>query len=86
VREQVTLAQRDSKYRQMTEDDFINGRQKLLIKYLRDGDYVTTKMYWSNVLLQNISMNTARNDLKDLVEKGVIEKQGNGAQTQYTLK
>jgi Fic family protein len=85
VREQVTLAKRDSKYRQITEDDFINGRQKLLIKYLRDGGFVTTKTYWSNVLLQNTSMNTARNDLKDLVEKGLLEKQGSGVQTRYTL-
>jgi len=62
----------------------LNHRQKELLNYLKENDFVTNTAYQE---LFSVSKGTATQDLMDLVSKSVLDKTGTrGAGTHYKLK
>ena len=61
----------------------LNERQKKAIEYLSKKQKIASREYRE---LCNIAKDTANRDLNDLLNKGLIEKSGKGAQTFYVLK
>jgi ATP-dependent DNA helicase RecG len=60
----------------------LNPRQKKTIDYIRKYSKINRREY---VKLNKVSDATAKRDLKKLVDKGVLESQGNGPETYYIL-
>jgi ATP-dependent DNA helicase RecG len=60
----------------------LNERQQGAIVYLREQERITNREYQS---LFEVSYDTAYRDLRDLLEKGLIKRQGKGRATYYML-
>ena len=58
------------------------GRQQGAIVYLREQGRITNREYRS---LFEVSYDTAYRDLRDLLEKGLVKRQGKGRATYYVL-
>ncbi|MCL0067051.1 putative DNA binding domain-containing protein [Thermodesulfovibrionales bacterium] len=61
----------------------INERQKKAIEYLKTNDIISTKIY---IRLNKVSDKTAFLELKDLLIKNILMKEGKGRATIYKLK
>lgn len=66
------------------EPDFsiLNERQRKAMNYVRNKDRITNKEY---VEINNISRETAKRDLSDLVEKKVLKIEGKGRGMYYVI-
>jgi len=66
------------------EPDFsmLNERQRKAMNYVRNKDRITNKEY---VEINNISRETAKRDLSDLVEKNVLKIEGKGRGMYYVI-
>ncbi len=60
----------------------LNERQQGAIVYLREQERITNREYRS---LFEVSYDTAYRDLRDLLEKGLVKRQGKGRATYYVL-
>ncbi len=60
----------------------LNKRQKKAVEYLRDNETIQTGVYSS---LFKIPERTARRDLSDLFDKGVVKRVGSGPELSYKL-
>ncbi len=60
----------------------LNERQQGAIVYLREQGRITNREYRS---LFEVSYDTAYRDLRDLLEKGLVKRQGKGRATCYVL-
>jgi predicted HTH transcriptional regulator len=60
----------------------LSERQIGAIKIIRSRGKISTKEY---VSLFKVSDRTAQNDLKDMMKKKLIKRQGEGAKTHYTM-
>lgn len=80
----VTLFSTREKFR--TEQEFIelNKRQRQAVHYLETHGRITNREY--RELFPEISSETARSDLKDMVEKGILEQRGAKRGTHYVLR
>lgn len=58
----------------------LNDRQKKTIEYLKEHEKITSKEY---AQLFDISKRTARNDLKDLISKNIIQRKGKSDKKTY---
>lgn len=67
---------------QLLDEIELNPRQKKAIRYLVEEGRITNREYR---LQADTSHDTAHKDLKDLMERGVIERQGAGGGTYYQL-
>ncbi len=56
----------------------INDRQQEIINYLRENENITSSEYAE---MFDITQRTARNDLRDLCEKDILEREGNSDKT-----
>ncbi len=56
----------------------INDRQQEIIKYLMENENITSSEYAE---IFDITQRTARNDLRDLCEKDVLERKGRSDKT-----
>lgn len=61
----------------------LNERQKKAIEHIKIKGRITTKEY---VIINNVSERTARNDLDEMVKKGVIISVGETNQREYKLR
>ena len=61
----------------------VNERQKKAIEYLKTNDIISTKIY---IRLNKVSDKTAFLELKDLLIKNILMKEGKGRATIYKLK
>lgn len=61
----------------------INERQKKAIEYLKTNVFISTKIY---IKLNKVSDKTAFLELKDLLNKDILIKEGKGRATSYRLK
>ncbi len=62
--------------------DSLNDRQKLIFSYLQENEKISNREYQN---LAGISPRQSLRDLQDLLEKGMLEKQGKGRSVYYTL-
>jgi len=61
----------------------LNERQKKTIEYIKVHKKITTNDYMK---ISNISERTARNDIKDLIKKGLLQKIGTTQATYYIIQ
>lgn len=61
----------------------LNQRQKKAIEYIKEKGRITRSEY---VRITNISTRMANIDLKDLVRRGLLKRQGKGRSIHYILK
>jgi len=61
----------------------INERQKKALEYLQNKGTITRRKYLD---ITNVSTRTANNELKNLVEKGLIKRKGKGRAVHYILR
>jgi len=61
----------------------INERQKKALEYLQNKGMITRRKYLD---ITNVSTRTANNELKELVEKGLILRKGKGRAVHYILR
>jgi ATP-dependent DNA helicase RecG len=62
----------------------VNERQARMLQYLREHGRITNRDY--QTLVPNVSPETLRMDLADLVDKGVLMRVGEKKGTYYILK
>ena len=60
----------------------LNERQIKTLEFIKEHNRISTKEYCN---LFNVARDTANRDLNDLLEKGIIERQGHGPRTYYIL-
>ena len=63
----------------------LNERQKKAIEYLKEKGKITNLEY-VNLLQGTISGDTALNDLRDIVKKGIISIKRKGRSTYYVIR
>jgi Fic family protein len=74
-----------AKFWTMYENSAINERQRLIINKLFDGfDGKLQTSKWAKIC--KCSQDTATRDIKDLIEKGILQQQQSGRNTNYDLK
>ncbi|MYD10211.1 MAG: hypothetical protein F4X02_09225 [Chloroflexi bacterium] len=62
----------------------VNHRQARALQYVRDRGTITNREYRG--LVQSVSAETLRLDLADLVDKGILNREGANKGTRYTLR
>ena len=66
----------------MPIDTTLNERQRLAFDYIKQHGAITNKAYRG---LVHVSPRTAVRDLEEMVEEGILQKEGQGRGTHYTL-
>jgi Fic family protein len=85
VKQQVLKLSKDLKLkRQLGEQVALSERQIILLELFHNQGEVTSVD--AQKVLPNVSVDTILRDLKDLIEKGIIEKKGITKGVSYTLK
>jgi hypothetical protein len=83
VSEFIKLKARETKVAVATGYKDLNERQVKLIRYLQDYGKVTNKNFAK--LFPNISEDTVLREIKDLIDKDIIEKKGKTKSSRYVL-
>lgn len=85
IQRQVAKLSKDLKLRkQLGKQVALSERQIILLELFQQQDEVTSDEAQS--VLPNVSVDTVLRDLKDLIEKGIIDKQGVTKGVRYRLK
>ncbi len=79
----VTLFSTKQKFEQEKAVE-LNERQKQAIEYVREHGKITNRDY--RTLFPDISAETARLDLKSLMDKGLLEQHGSKKGAHYKIK
>ncbi|MDC0448995.1 Fic family protein [bacterium] len=83
LKEKVQLLAKDTKVAKATGRAKISARQERIVEYLQDYGMVQNKDFGR--LFPNISEDTVLRDLKRLIDKGIVEKQGSTKNSYYEL-
>ncbi len=70
------------KFEAEKEEVELNERQKKALEYLEKHGKITNREYRE---INDVSRQTAKRDLSDLVEKEILKQKGEGRGTYYTL-
>ncbi len=76
--------ERDVKNGCQEENIELNARQRLAWQHIREMESITRGQY-QELMEKNIAARTAVYDLQDMVEKGLLRKEGSGPATRYVV-
>jgi len=79
----VTIFSTKEKFEEEKREIELNERQTKAVEFLREDKTITRSRYES---LFDCSKKTAYNDLQDLIEKGIITREGKGKNVYYEFK
>lgn len=71
-------------HKALNQDDDLNDRQRKGLVYLRENGTMSRSQYQA-IVGQNVPPRTAQYDLRDLVERGLLQVKGRGPATRYIL-
>ena len=81
----MTIFSAKDKFEEKKEVVELNDRQRKAVEFLREKGKITNREY-INLLQGTISGDTALNDLRDMVKKGIISVTRKGRSSYYVLR